>query len=648
MGTGRLTAIIAFCLAACLGAAQAQSAPAAAFAELPDIDHPALSPDGTRLAFSHNSGSDRLVMILNLETGARTAVPAGSQRIEGVSWVGNRHVVVRAGSVGNMPYIRGVIDYAQLTAIDLETGQMRRLIRPLRNMGFNPDLAQVRAIDHGQGRVLIEARTQQGLPNLYWVNVQSGANTVHASGRPGTVGWVVDAGQEVVARIDRDNRGRRVVHVRRGQAFEPLSRHENAPGTSAAYGLDASGENLIVAETRRGRAASIAAIALDGSGEEAILFEDRSHEVVATFIDPYTNAVLGLQWADTVRHAHWFDAGMATLQVQLEATLDAETVTIVSWSQDRTVMLIEADYADRPVTYFLYRQRAGEPGSLQPLPSTNPAVAATRLPRRESISYLARHGESIPAYLTLPHTDGPHPFVVLPHGGPAARDYDGYDFLAHFLASRGYGVIQPNFRGSAGYGRAWRLAGHGEWGIGLMQHDLTDAVAAVVDAGLADPARICIAGASYGGYAALAGAAFTPDLYRCAISINGVSSLSRMIAYSRDRFGQGSEVLQYWRLSMTTGMEGPEAAYLQQRSPLDNAGSIQAAVLLIHGRDDSVVPVEQSRSMAATLRRRGVSVRFVEQRGGDHWLTAYQTRREVLEEMEAFLAEHLGPRPADP
>ena len=643
MWTSRLAAIIAFCLAACLGAVQAQSLPAAAFAELPAVHYPSISPDGTRLAFSHNSGPDRYIVIMDLSTGGRTAVPAGDLRIEGVSWVGDRHVLVRAGAVSDITGIRGVVDTAQLVAINLETGNMRRLVRRLRGMGFNPDRAAVRAIDHDGERVLVEARTNQGIPNLYWINVSSGSNTVHTSGRRETMSWVFTPSFDVVARLDYEDEDTNILRVRRGNTFEPVASGDGVPGIAGVMGLDASGNNIIAVQDMDDIAASVVAIPLDGRGERTVLFEQADFELAGGTMDPYNRAVIGISWADNLRRTHWLDSDLEALQAQLDVTFEGEVVRIASFSRDRSSILIEVNFADRPVGYYLYRQTASGEVSLQALPSTNPAVAATPLPRREAISYLARDGVSIPGYLTLPEGAGPHPFVILPHGGPASRDHAGYDFLAHFLVSRGYGVMQPNFRGSAGYGREWREAGHGGWGLGIMQHDVTDAVEALVEAGIADPGRICIAGASYGGYAALAGAAFTPELYRCAISINGVSSLNRMMSYTLHRTGQGSGALQYWQRSMASGSDEPQQAYLAARSPHDNASAIRAAVLLIHGVDDSVVPVDQSRVMASALRQRGGTVRLVEQRGGDHWLTAYQTRREVLEEMESFLAEHLRP-----
>jgi dipeptidyl aminopeptidase/acylaminoacyl peptidase len=257
--------------------------------------------------------------------------------------------------------------------------------------------------------------------------------------------------------------------------------------------------------------------------------------------------------------------------------------------------------------------------------------------------YRARDGVEIPAYLTRPlDAKGPTALVVLPHGGPAARDVGGYDWLAHALASRGYAVLQPNFRGSAGFGEKWELAGHGEWGIGVMQNDLTDGVAAVVAAGIADPERVCIVGGSYGGYAALAGAAFTPELYRCAAAIAGVADLREMLSFERDKAGPASATVAYWRQAMGVEDAKSPVDHLNAASPAQHAERVRAPVLLIHGRDDTVVPIAQSRAMERALTAAGKSVQLVELDGEDHWLSRPRTRLETLQALDAFLAQHLA------
>ena len=255
-----------------------------------------------------------------------------------------------------------------------------------------------------------------------------------------------------------------------------------------------------------------------------------------------------------------------------------------------------------------------------------------------AITYTARDGTSIPAFQTLPPgSSGKNlPLVVLPHGGPHRHDHYGFDWLAQFLATRGYAVLQPQFRGSTGYGEAFRKAGEHQWG-GLMQDDITDGVKALLDKGVADPHRICIVGVSYGGYAALAGAAFTPDLYVCAASIGGIADLPALLAYVEHQTGEESDAVA----SSKTSIGSRYDANVIARSPIHATAAIKVPILLIHGIDDTVVPIAQSESMARALHAAGKKATLLKLSGEDHWLSRSDTRVRVLKELDAFLGTYL-------
>jgi dipeptidyl aminopeptidase/acylaminoacyl peptidase len=228
--------------------------------------------------------------------------------------------------------------------------------------------------------------------------------------------------------------------------------------------------------------------------------------------------------------------------------------------------------------------------------------------------------------------------VVLAHGGPAARDTMGFDWWAQAIASRGYAVLQANFRGSTGYGEAFMEAGYGEWGR-KMQTDLSDGVRWLASEGLIDPSRVCIVGASYGGYAALAGPTLDTGVYRCAVSVNGVSDLRRMVEVeARAGVNRNNETVRYWNRFMGAERLGDRS--LDERSPSRLAAQADAPILLIHGRDDTVVPLEQSRLMAQALRRADKPVEFIELEGEDHWLSRSDTRLRMLTETMRFLQAH--------
>lgn len=254
------------------------------------------------------------------------------------------------------------------------------------------------------------------------------------------------------------------------------------------------------------------------------------------------------------------------------------------------------------------------------------------------MTYRAADGLQIHGYLTLPTgKDKGLPLVVLPHGGPASRDTIDFDYWAQALASRGYAVLQANFRGSTGYGNDFLEAGFGQWGR-KMQTDLSDGVRFLAANGTIDAKRVCIVGGSYGGYAALAGAAIDTGVYRCAASIAGISDLHRMLKSEKQ---SAEAAFRYFKQFI--GADNANDPKLDQVSPLQQIGKIEIPVLLIHGKDDTVVPFEQSRIMADALKKAGRPVDFVILDGEDHWLSSGVTRLKMLQAVTAFLEKNNPP-----
>ena len=233
------------------------------------------------------------------------------------------------------------------------------------------------------------------------------------------------------------------------------------------------------------------------------------------------------------------------------------------------------------------------------------------------------------------------PAVVYPHGGPRGYDRISFDSFAQALASAGYMVIQPQFRGSSGFGAKHMTAGSGEWGR-KMQDDITDTVKALSEKGLIDPQKVCIVGMSYGGYAALAGGAFTPDLYKCVVSINGVANLVDMYQHEKFEHGQHHEVVTYLEMQFAANAGGEvDKALMKARSPDSHAANFVAPVLLIHGENDKVVPFKQSESMRAALHKHKKQVELIELKGDNHNLVNNETSIAALRATVDFVNAHL-------
>jgi dipeptidyl aminopeptidase/acylaminoacyl peptidase len=317
---------------------------------------------------------------------------------------------------------------------------------------------------------------------------------------------------------------------------------------------------------------------------------------------------------------------------QVAASLPGFRTTVVDGTADGKRLLVLAAGGNRPGRYYLLT-RSGDKAVLAPLGDIRPDIPDSALAPVRPVQYRARDGLTIHGYVTLPPDApaGPIPFVVMPHGGPSARDVLGFDYIAQMIASRGYGVLQPNFRGSRGYGGAFEEAGFQQWGL-KMQDDLTDGVQWLIAQGLADAKRICIVGWSYGGYAALMGAIKTPDLYRCAVSMAGVTDLTRRL----DRAQQS----RFADLNLPKFDSDPQAVIAN--SPALLADRIKIPILLAHGRRDFTVPVADTEAMEAALRKAGKPVQALYFDDDDHYMYREEDRIAFLEALDSFLAQSLG------
>jgi dipeptidyl aminopeptidase/acylaminoacyl peptidase len=312
--------------------------------------------------------------------------------------------------------------------------------------------------------------------------------------------------------------------------------------------------------------------------------------------------------------------------------LPGQVLAIVDESWDRRFYLIHASSDVDPGVYYRFDSQEGV---LSKITSVYPWLEDFDLARMQPLEFLADDGTSIPGYLTLPaptSSDGstsPRPLVVFPHGGPRARDDWGFDWIPQFLAARGYAVLQANYRGSDGLGEAWVGDGaYKDWKRAMK--DVDAGVLALIDQGIADPDRICIAGWSYGGYAALISAIEFPERYQCAVSIAGVTDPYRLLSEAKGR------ERAYRKTQIPQGAEE-----MKLSSPLRRSDETQVPILLFHGDMDRNVPVDHSRDLEKSLRKSKKQVEYIEYEGADHHITKQSDRIDMLQRIGDFLAEHL-------
>jgi dienelactone hydrolase len=363
------------------------------------------------------------------------------------------------------------------------------------------------------------------------------------------------------------------------------------------------------------------------------VFACPTNDVQSLDFSEATNALEAVHYTDERHRVAWFDPLLKEVQEGIDRAMPRRQNRIVSRSSDNGVMLVHSSTPRDPGTYYVFHLAETK---LQRLLKVAEHLPPAQLSAMEPVRYQARDGLSIPAYLTLPAGREPKglPLVILPHGGPyGVRDTLRFDQEVQFLANRGYAVLQPNYRGSDSYGIDFHRRGEGEWGR-KMQDDLDDGMDWLVGRGIVDPKRACLVGGSYGGYAAAWGATRNPERYRCAAAFAGVFNLRSQLGYTRDFLS--SRLYKQFREKV----RGADTFDLDSVSPLLEVKRLQVPVLLVHGDEDTIVPVAQSKSYASALSKAGKAHEFHVIKKEGHGFRESGSLAFYLAKLDAFLGTH--------
>jgi dipeptidyl aminopeptidase/acylaminoacyl peptidase len=592
--------------------------PATIFGKLPEFGSPMLAPGGQHYAVTMSANGRRVIVVRQRvkpgasETEGPVLIGSGDNYFSWYDWANDNRLVIN---------VRSTTSYFG--------GQLSNLSRmgSVGRDGKNPIYFEMEPNIHGIYRqhvsvvewlesdpdhilaVLDNEEREWAAPVVHKVNVNNGNRTLVARNRRGVQHWIADKkgrvriGIKVDTKFDRQNV---TVYYRDADEsdWETLQKVDYFDHDRLVpYRFHEADSDVLLVTS-----ANLDDVEDDEDMEEDLFIYDLNvRKVVGPYVDTQRKSVIAA----------------------VEKGLPGRKARIVSRDRGKKLYFFRV-YSDvDPPEYFLLDLNEMR---LDIVASAYPELSDKIFSPMEKVTYDASDGHEIPAFLTVPVGAGREnlPVVVYPHGGPWSHDVWGFDNYVQFMASRGYVVFQPQFRGSTGYGIEHKEAGYGQWGY-RIQDDITDGVKWLIEEGIADPERICIVGSSFGGYAAAMGVAKDPELYRCGITVNGVLDLKQLLDSGR--------YLLYENINQAVWNSREDA---QNASPYHLAARIQAPMLIIGSERDTVVPVKHSKRMYKKLKKLKKDVTYIELEDGEHWRTIEALEIQKLQAIEQFLAKHIG------
>jgi dipeptidyl aminopeptidase/acylaminoacyl peptidase len=648
--------------------APAQAAPAgplplSAFYDKAALHGAKLSPNGQYVATVITRAEGSAVYVYDLKTDKgdvvlNTGSPDGA--IDWVAWKGDDRLVMGVTFLhidrwGKQPdgEVRSWRYGKFLMAVDRDGKNRVNLLRDDKHTSSHIGGSFIYLMDtlkKDPDHIIAWAPTFTGEQALWLTDIHTGAAQEIEHGDDNVVGWGIDSDGKVVARMRErfraivfegrapgETKWSEIVRIRDKDITTEVSEFEfMGPGPEAG--------TLYVAVKPKD--------AKEGAARTIRLYDFRSHTLGPSLWRPLDYDIVGIvrssdseamtgvcYWSDTYV-CEFKDAESGRIFRGLSKFFNNDrNIEPVSYSDDNHFWLLKVTGPEEPGTYYLYNNVKH---SVFPLGITRPSLPSGQLGTMERFVTTGRDGTRLPGYLTTPPgtPSGPLPLIVLPHGGPEARDYFDFDLLTQFLATRGYAVLQVNYRGSAGYGLAWAEAGYHQWNE-RMQDDVDDAVSALIATGRVDRKRVCAVGVSYGGYAALMAGARHPELYKCVVSWAGIADLPKFLSWEHSESGDDPTRYAYWVKAI--GDPKTDGDKLIKASPTSYAEGYGPPVLLLHGEDDPIVSPDQSKLMEKALKKAGRDVRLILVKGEDHPDWSDYHMQNALTEIEAFLKAHIAP-----
>ncbi|KCZ84672.1 peptidase S9 prolyl oligopeptidase active site domain-containing protein [Hyphomonas adhaerens MHS-3] len=669
--------LLAILSAASLFTALADAPPLEIYGRLPEVSSVAISDDASRVAMLRHDPQGDYVLVRDLSGDLQTGFRVENFKPLSVDFLGDNYVLLRASATEALYDYAGRFEYGFGFIFDVANEKVYQLLENEGSLVPGADASHVVGFLEDSSEILIPTFTYAARnsavnsvgagasgfgSSVFRVKLDSGRVRVFEGDRQSSrlqagsrakyeyaIDWVIAPDGTVIAREDYDSKlNRQTIYSKKSGSWETV--YSGDPEDTRFIGGRAL--NLV------GMTPDESAILVSGLTEDldesmlyALSFEGDLSKTpyskpgadVAQVLTDDNRHVFGVRYAGLQPSYTFADPALQTAFDTLQEKMPDFSLLITDWSANFSQLVLKISGGVETGSYYLFDPAAGRLSQI----AKSYEIAPGWVGPMQTIEYPASDGTRISAVVTWPAGDGESnlPTIVLPHGGPAGFDSVRFDWMAQYFASRGYLVLQPNFRGSSGFGQKFEWAGHGEWGR-LMQSDITAGLDALIEIGWADKDRVCIVGASYGGFAALAGGAFTPDRYKCIAAIAPVSDLPEMLDDIRIDNGLGSYSYEYEYWAASIGDIDTERDELKAASPAWNADEFTAPVLLVHGHDDTVVKLEQSRRMKSALKAAGKTVNLIELPHSDHWMATSPARTATLKAVATFV-EANNPARAD-
>ena len=607
-------------------------------AQLPMYDDLGLSSNGNRLLMVRASDDAYDLVVRDLGAGTENTLLRGDADtglINWCHWANHERIVCSLRVYVAVPKL-GQVARTHMVAINYDGSERLELIPRAKNRllwppVWNPQLQDrvVSWLSNSDEHVLIQLnRDHPNRPSVYRLNIYDNSMSRLHRPRNQVRRWYATQAGNVRLAIGYERDTSPVVFgvsKHRVKAFDGTQYNGEFAPTPVGFSADERSVFMSMnnGEDRRG----IYRVDLASGQVTDEIFRDPKFDVFGgVILDSQTGEPVGVSYLGHHPRIAWFDDTLNELFKRIHAQLPGSQIKLISSDRNYEKFVLKA-YGGVAPEYFLYERDSGRVTSLG---RAYPELLDQDVVDLRPVEYETSDGVTIPAYLAVPAGAGPHPTILLPHGGPYARDSAEFDEWTQFLVGQGFAVLKPNYRGSVGYGAAYMQAGYRQWGL-KMQQDLMDGLDWLVTQGITDAKRVCVVGASYGGYTALVSAFKFADKISCAVSLAGISDLEEMVQriYKFDLVRRNRARIQ-------------KRAQLKANSPIRQVQEIAVPILLLHGTLDTVVRVEQSRQFAAALTKHDKRHRYVEQPRGDHFLSLSSQRHQFFAEMGQFLNRHLA------